>query len=114
MLLILILHTCREIKNMQRMGINVLAVVYNTLYSTRMRVFVFISARDPDLLGFTASQAAENLPADYAPWLPAEAGGVVLLSGGDANPVIEVVRRDGFFLAVSGNADEDFVRSTRH
>jgi hypothetical protein len=83
-------------------------------YTTIMRIFVFASAKDPGLLGFTASQAAENLPVDYAPWIPAETGGAVLLGGGDADPVIEVVRRDGFFLAVGGYEDEVLVRSAHH
>jgi hypothetical protein len=74
-----------------------------------MRVFVFISTRDPALLGFTTKQAAENLPAHYAPWRPAEAGGAVLLGGGDADPVVEAVRRDGFLLAVGGYEDENTV-----
>ena len=79
-----------------------------------MRIFVFISAKDPELLGFTASQAAENLPVVYAPWIPAETGGAVLLGGGDADPVFEVVRRDGFFLAIGGYEDEVLVRSAHH
>jgi hypothetical protein len=79
-----------------------------------MRIFVFISAKDPELLGFTASQAAENLPGDYAPWTPAEAGGAVLLGGGDANPVVEAVQRDGFFLAIGGYEDEDLPRPVQH
>jgi hypothetical protein len=73
-----------------------------------MRVFVFISTQNPALLGFTAKQTVENLPNKYAPWRPAEAGGAVLLGGGDTDPVVEAVRRDGFFLAVGGYEDEDY------
>jgi hypothetical protein len=81
-----------------------------------MRIFVFVSTRDRDVLGFTPSQAAENLPAEYAPWEPAEAGGAVLLGGGDADPVTQAVGRDGFFLAVGGyeDEDEDFPRPAHH
>jgi hypothetical protein len=72
-----------------------------------MRVFVFISAKNPALLGFTTSQAAANLPTHYVPWRPAEAGGAILLGGGDADPVVEAVRRDGIFLAVGGYDNEN-------
>ncbi|WP_158933165.1 hypothetical protein [Acidisphaera sp. S103] len=84
------------------------------MYSTEMRIFVFISAKDPDLLGFTASQTAANLPRDYAPWTPAETGGAVLLGGGDSDPVVEAVRRDGFFIAVGGYEDQDFAPPVHH
>jgi hypothetical protein len=99
---------------MQFVSKKLLVVVLKFKYSTSMRVFVFVSTKDPDLLGFTPCQAAENLPPDYGPWTPAEAGGAVLLGGGDANPVVEAVRRSGFFLAVGGYEDEDFLRSARH
>lgn len=79
-----------------------------------MRIFVFVSTRDRDVLGFTANQTAKNLPADYAPWEPAEDGGAVLLGGGDADPVTQAVRRDGFFLAVGGFEDEEPTHSTTH
>jgi hypothetical protein len=91
-----------------------LAVVLCWVYSTHMRIFVFISAKDPSLLGFTASETAGNLPRDYAPWTPAEAGGAVLLGGGDADPVVEAVQRDGFFLAVGGYEDSNFPPQAYH
>ena len=71
-----------------------------------MRVFVFISTRDREVIGFTTDQEGGNLPPGYAPWRSAAGGGAVLLGGGDADPVIEAVSRDGFFLAVGGYEEE--------
>ena len=75
-----------------------------------MRVFVFISARDQDVLGFTADQVGANLPREYAPWTAATEGGAVLVhdveSESDADIVLGGIRRDGFFMAVGGYEDE--------
>jgi hypothetical protein len=75
-----------------------------------MRVFVFISTKDRDVLGFTAGQAGANLPPEYAPWTPATEGGAVLVhdaeSESDADIVLDGIRRDGFFMAVGGYEGE--------
>jgi hypothetical protein len=72
-----------------------------------MRVFVFISTKDRNVLGFTANQSGSNLPPDYAPWEPAAPGGAVMVgSDPDAGVVQAGIRRDGFFLAVGGYEDE--------
>src|ERR1700744_3850483 len=75
-----------------------------------MRVFVFISAKDQDVLGFTTDQVGANLPRDYAPWVAATEGGAVLVndaeSEADADIVLDGIRRDGFFMAVGGDEDE--------
>jgi hypothetical protein len=79
-----------------------------------MRVFVFISTRDRELIGFTADQEGANLPPGYGPWRSAAEGGAVLLNGGDADPVTEAVTRDGFFLAVGGYEDEPPIIASIH
>ncbi len=68
-----------------------------------MRIFVFTSLKDPDLLGFTHDAAGGNLPPAYAPWQPSTEGGAVLV-GGDVGPVADGIRRDGFFIAVEEEA----------
>jgi hypothetical protein len=82
-----------------------------------MRVFVFISAKDRDVLGFTADQAGANLPREYAPWTAATEGGAVLVrdaeSESDADIVLDGIRRDGFFMAVGGYEDEPLSLSLR-
>jgi hypothetical protein len=45
-----------------------------------MMVFELISAKDRDVLGFTANQVGANLPPEYAPGTPATAGGTVLVT----------------------------------
>jgi hypothetical protein len=81
-----------------------------SVYSIGMRIFVFISAKDQDVLGFTADQVGANLPREYAPWTAAAEGGAVLVHDAenepDADIVLSGVRRDGFFMAVGGCEDE--------
>jgi hypothetical protein len=79
-----------------------------------MRVFVFISTKDREVIGFTADQEGGNLPPGYGPWRSAAEGGAILLGGGDADPVTEAVSRDGFFLAVGGYEDEPPIRAWIH
>ena len=82
-----------------------------------MRVFVFISATDRDVLGFTADQVGANLPREYAPWTAATEGGAVLVhnaaSESDTDIVLDGIRRDGFFMAVGGYEDETLPLSLR-
>jgi hypothetical protein len=77
-------------------------------------IFVFVSSKDREVLGFTADQTGGNLPSGYAPWEPATGGGAVLVGSDDADPVTEAVRRDGFFLAVGGYEDEGRGASSVH
>ena len=83
-----------------------------------MRVFVFISTTDRDVLGFTADQAGANLPPEYAPWTPATEGGAVLVHNAedesDADIVLYGIRRDGFFMAVGGFGNEPMQLATCH
>jgi hypothetical protein len=82
-----------------------------------MRVYVFVSTKDREVLAFTADQAAANLPPDYAPWKPATHGGAVLLGDypdDDAHVVLEAIRSDGFFLAVGRDEDEGLPGPATH
>ena len=71
-----------------------------------MRIFVFTSSKNCDVLGFTVDQAGANLPCAYAPWIAATEGGAVLVhdteNESDADIVLVGIRRDGFFMAVGG------------
>jgi len=72
-----------------------------------MQVFVFQSATDKNVIGFTAQESGNNLPAEFAPWkllsrgamqtdatVPNVAGRNV--AGADA--VLAGIRRDGYHL----------------
>jgi hypothetical protein len=65
-----------------------------------MMIFVFLSAIDRDLVGYTADPSGTNLPPAYAPWEAANQGSAVL-TGGEAGPLTDLVRRDGFIIAIS-------------
>jgi hypothetical protein len=94
-----------------------LSTRFRSGYTIRMKVFVFISAKDWDVLGFTADQVGANLPREYAPWTAATEGGAVLVhdaeSETDADIVLDGIRRDGFFMAIGGYEDEPLPLSLR-
>lgn len=77
-----------------------------SITTTRMRVFVFVSTKDREVLGFSPDRAGGYLPVAYAPWEPLETGGAILVGDDpDASIVMEGIQRDGFFLAVGGYED---------
>jgi len=60
-----------------------------------MDVYLFLS--DSTQVGaFTSDQSGANLPAEYAPWSPANGGRVMIV--GPTDPVGRAVSKDGFFL----------------
>ena len=61
-----------------------------------MDVYLFLSGSTWNVSAFTADQSGANLPAEYAPWTPAN-GGRVMLAGAE-DPVSRAVSKDGFFL----------------
>ena len=71
-----------------------------------MRVFIFWSARDKDIVGFSDDLTGANLPTEFAPWQ--RVGNTALQSGdglagvGAADKVMSGIERDGFFVAGSG------------
>ena len=68
-------------------------------YVSAMRIYVFVSVNDPDILGFTADETGANLPAALGPWCEEVQPGVAIVDRGD-DPIAQVVRRDGFFIAI--------------
>jgi hypothetical protein len=60
-----------------------------------MRVYVFVSDKDPDILGFTSDEVAANLPDALRPWRKER--GVVI--NRDDDPIAQVVQREEFFVS---------------
>ena len=74
-----------------------------------MTIFLFRSAKEPDVFGFTADPAGANLPAELGPWHKSGTGTAAQSYAGSSldglassDPVIKAVERDGFYLARSG------------
>jgi hypothetical protein len=85
----------------------------DTIYS--ISILVFMSIKDPEVLGFTPDRAGINLPPGYASWKAATEGGAVMLdNASDATVVLGAVRREGFFLAISGHEDDSQAGTTAH
>ena len=62
-----------------------------------MRIHVFASDKDPDILGFSSDETGANLPDTLGPWHKDTDRGVVI--DRDDDPIAQVVRRDGFFVS---------------
>ncbi|HET6306326.1 MAG TPA: hypothetical protein VFG12_04025 [Rhodopila sp.] len=62
-----------------------------------MRIYVYVSQQDPELIGFTSDQAGANLPIELGPWHQEELSGVVIIDVGD-DPIAEAVRHDGYCI----------------
>jgi hypothetical protein len=60
-----------------------------------MRIYVFVSGTDPDLLCFTSDASGGNLPDDLGPWQQEVAPGMIVV-GTDDDPIAEIVCRNGF------------------
>jgi hypothetical protein len=74
-----------------------------------MRIYVFVSDKDPDILGFTLDQTGGNLPDALGPWHEDTMPGVVVTDRDD-DPISEAVRRDGFSVidqSICDDHDED-------
>jgi hypothetical protein len=63
-----------------------------------MRIYVFVSLKDPNVLAFTLSETGENLPAALGPWCEEAISGVSVVDIAN-DPITEAVRRDGYFIA---------------
>jgi hypothetical protein len=63
-----------------------------------MKIYVFVSDKDPDILGFTSDETGANLPRALGPWREESESGVAVVERGD-NPIAQVVERDGFFIS---------------
>ena len=64
-----------------------------------MKVYVFRSAKDPDVYGFTSDQTGENLPADLKPWR-AQGGGVAMPIGNttDNELLLQTIESEGCYI----------------
>jgi hypothetical protein len=60
-----------------------------------MRIYVYVSQRDPGILGFTSDETGANLPDGHGPWCEETEPDVVVIDA-DGDPIAEAVRRDGF------------------
>ena len=60
-----------------------------------MRIYVYVSQQDPDVLCFTSDEAGANLPDGHGPWREEIIPGVVVLDTDD-DSITQAVRRDGF------------------
>jgi hypothetical protein len=64
-----------------------------------MRIYVYVSQQDPELIGFTADRAGANLPDKLRPWHQEELSGVVIVViGVGDDPITEAVRHNGYCM----------------
>jgi hypothetical protein len=69
-----------------------------------MQIYLFWSARDRQVFGFTFDPEGTNLPSEFAPWSKNGDGEALYAGPLDttaSNSVVEAVQRDGFYLARS-------------
>jgi hypothetical protein len=64
-----------------------------------MMVYVFRSAKDPDVYGFTSYQTGENLPAELEPWR-AQGGGAAMPIGNstDNELLLQTIESEGYYI----------------
>ena len=62
-----------------------------------MRAYLFASDLDPSVSAFSEFAMGGNLPAEYAPWRALN-GGTSLLIGPSSVPIMEALKRQGFYL----------------
>jgi hypothetical protein len=66
-------------------------------YIVGMPIYIFASETHVAISAFTSDPTGGNLPGIYAPWRSVN-GGLTLPVDTQANPVVDAIRRDGFFL----------------
>lgn len=69
-----------------------------------MRIYVFVSRKDPDFVAFTLSATGENLPSSLGPWIEELLPGISVVDI-DSDPITEVVRQEGYFIATDRVSD---------
>jgi hypothetical protein len=62
-----------------------------------MRAYLFASELDPSVSAFSNDGDGANLPAAYAPWRALN-GGASLLVGPSSMPILDAIKRQGFYL----------------
>jgi hypothetical protein len=75
-----------------------------------MQIYLFWSEADTSVFGLTLDPEGENLPAEFAPWSRNGDGQAIYADPGERptalnafDPVVQTVRREGFYLASSTN-----------
>jgi hypothetical protein len=69
-----------------------------------MKLHIFNSTKESDVIGFTADITAANLPAEFGPWtrsteaIQTEMGSVGIAGIGTSDSVVAAVERDGFYI----------------
>jgi hypothetical protein len=62
-----------------------------------VRIYVFASQTNPEIIGFTLDEAADNLPRGLGPWSREEIPGIMVITQAD-DSISNAVERDGFCL----------------
>jgi hypothetical protein len=71
-----------------------------------MKVFIFISGKEPGVRAFTSDQMGGNLPTEYAPWKAINnSAGLLLASAND--PIAVAVKASGYVLASPGDRNQN-------
>ena len=64
-----------------------------------MRIYVFVSDKDSDVLGFTSEGTGANLPGAYGPRREEVVPGICVVATDD-DPISRAVCRDGFYISI--------------
>jgi hypothetical protein len=64
-----------------------------------MRIYVYISQKDAEIMAFTSDATGGNLPTSNGPWIAGEAPDV-LDTGNGRGAVSVAIRQDGYVIAV--------------
>jgi hypothetical protein len=69
-----------------------------------MRIYVYVSEQDSDVLAFTSDESGLSLPHHLGPWRREQTqGDAVAISTGN-DPITRAIIRDGFFIATDRSA----------
>jgi hypothetical protein len=63
-----------------------------------MRIYVFVSRKDPNVLAFTLDETGDNLPAALGSWYQEVIPGISVIDI-ENDPISEAVRQHGYFVA---------------
>jgi hypothetical protein len=69
-----------------------------------MRIYVFVSRKDPNVLAFTSNETGDNLPAALSPWYQEVIPGISVIDI-ENDPISEAVRQHGYFVATDRISD---------
>lgn len=63
-----------------------------------MRIYVYVSVRDADILGFTSDETGGNLPEQLGPWDREDDLLGVVVIGTEDDQIAKAIRADGFHI----------------